>query len=293
MVSRPRISPAISAKRCHDGRYLLNTAPALVDGHVHLHACHDIEAALDAAVRNLELARTALGLPVEAARFLWLVEDPTEGSSARLDALSHNSEQWKATIVDSVTLRLSRTKDGEQLIVVLGRQIPTSDNLEVLVVGTAESLRVGRSQDETIEEGLEREALVMLPWGFGKWTGQRGRAVSSAYDRYASEGLFLADTGARSSFLKPPRVFARSAADAHPVLVGSDPFPFKDQTGALGTNGFVVENLRKQPTWRDLHGAIRSLHSQPRRFGHPLRPDVFARLQLRMQLRKRLVRRAS
>lgn len=271
----------------------MNTAPALVDGHVHLHRCHDIEAALDAAVRNLELARTALGLPVEVERFLWLVEDPAEGSSVRLNALSHHGKHWQVEFVDSVTLRLSRTEDGEQLIVVLGRQIPTSDNLEVLVVGTAESLRAGRSQTEAIEEGLEREALVMLPWGFGKWTGQRGRAVSRAYDRYASEGLFLADTGARSSFLKPPGVFARSAADAHPVLVGSDPFPFKDQLRALGTHGFVVEDLPRQPTWRDLHGAIRSLHGQPRRFGRPLRPDMFARLQIKMQLRKRRSRRAS
>lgn len=271
----------------------MTTIPALVDGHVHLHACHEIEAALDAAVRNFEIARTTLGLPVRTGRVLWLVEDPTEGSSARLRALSNHGKHWQATFVDSVTLRLSRTGDGQQLTVVLGRQIRTSDNLEVLVVGTAEPLRARQSQDETIKQGLEREALVMLPWGFGKWIGQRGRAVSSAYDRYALEGLYLADTGARSSFLKPPRAFIRSVAESHPVLVGSDPFPFKDQLETIATHGFVIEDLPKQPTWRDLHGAIRSLHGQPHRFGRPLKPDTFARLQIKMQLRKRRSRQAS
>ena len=58
----------------------------LIDGHVHLHRSHSIEAALDAAVINFERARSRLSPAGPGHAALWLVETPAESASTRLRA---------------------------------------------------------------------------------------------------------------------------------------------------------------------------------------------------------------
>lgn len=257
----------------------------LVDGHVHLHRCHEIDVALDTALSNLDLARSALGLSTHTPDVLWLVEGRDEGGAERL--LAQRGRRWDVDASDDACVRLTRCGDGRRITVILGRQVRTMEDLEVLIVGTLQPFDSLRSLDATVEAGLEQEALVMLPWAFGKWVGSRGRAVTAAYERYAPMGLRLADTAARNRFLAAPSSFARSVADRHPVLAGSDPFPFPDQLRVIGSYGFVLEDISPDAGWPELHRAVASLNEQPRRFGRVLGTAGFVRLQWKMQMRKR------
>lgn len=266
----------------------MTAGPTLVDGHVHLHACHEIDVALDAALSNFDGARSAHGLPRGTPDVLWLVELEGERSLERIRMSAQRGGRWQAEGFEDVCLRLSRTEDARRITVILGRQVRTAENVEVLIVGTTESIAQDQPVQDTVEVGLEQEALVMLPWAFGKWTGARGRLVASAYDKYASCGLRLADTAARARFLPEPKEFTRSAADGYPVLAGSDPFPFPDQLRRIGALGFVLDDVTADPGWSDIRRAVASLDSQPRRFGQPFRMIEFARLQAKMQLRKRI-----
>jgi hypothetical protein len=255
----------------------------LIDGHVHLHRSHPIEAALDAAVLNFERWRTRVQ-PAEPLRaMLWLVETPAEAASERLR--SAETGHWNLVERDEVTWDLHRDA-GTRLTLIRGRQVATSDGLEVLLVGTADPVSDGRPLAETIEPHLERRVLVMLPWGFGKWTGRRGRAVAQAYESYGARGLRLADTGIRPGWLPAPRLFRRSAADGRPVLVGSDPFPFRETGDRIGSAGFVAHDVLPDSGWHHIQAAFRQPERSLERFGQPVGTLTFLRLQVQMQRRK-------
>lgn len=261
----------------------------LIDGHVHLHRSHSIEAALDAAVVNFERAWSRLGSAGPRHAALWLVETPDESASTRLRGA--DAGRWQVDERDDVTWGLRRT-DGARLTLIRGRQVATNEGLEVLLVGMADPVPDGRSLAATIEPHLDRRVLVMIPWGFGKWTGRRGRAVVRAYGAYGARGLRLADTGVRPRWLPAPGLFRRSKADNRPVFVGSDPFPFRETGDRIGSAGFVARDLPPDWEWDDMYGALHRLGSSLERFGRPVGTSRFLRLQVRMQQRKHFKRDA-
>jgi len=259
----------------------------LIDGHVHLHRAHSIETALDAAAENFERARSRLEPAGPRHAALWLVETPAEDAAARLR--SPEAGHWEVDERDGVTWRLQRA-DGARLTLVRGRQVATSEGLEVLLVGTADPVPDGRPLHETVESHLERGVLVMVPWGFGKWTGRRGRAVERAYETYGAKGLRLADTGVRPRWLPAPDLLRRSAADDRPVFVGSDPFPFRETRDRIGSAGFVARDLPPDAGWAEMYGALSDPGGPLGRFGRPVGTITFLRLQARMQYRKHFAR---
>ena len=78
----------------------------LVDGHIHLHRCHEIDVALDTALSNLDLARSALGLSTHTPDVLWLVEGRDEGGVERL--LAQRGRRWDVGTSDDACVRLTR-----------------------------------------------------------------------------------------------------------------------------------------------------------------------------------------
>jgi hypothetical protein len=251
-----------------------------------MHRCYDVADAFDAAARNLGRVRSDLRLDETARAFLWLVEHDEEGSSERIREALDTGDRWRMVGSWGPDLLL-REPGGSELTLVRGRQIRTAEDLEVLVVGRTSRIPSGMSLDESVDAGLGDDTLVMIPWGFGKWTGKRGRLVMRAYERYRDDGLLLADTGARAGYRGSLEPFHAAERDGSPILAGSDPFPFPDQVGSIGRTGFVVDDLADD-AWPGLLRAIRSLEGQPRRFGSPRGILDFLSLQGRMQLRKRL-----
>jgi hypothetical protein len=261
---------------------------ALVDGHVHLHRCFDIADALDVAANNFRDARSHLGLDETAPAVAWLVEHDEEGASDRLMATLASEERWQLLRAEGPVLHLRQLQDGERLTLIRGQQVRTGEDLEILVVGGDSHTPSGLTLMESIEASLGPQSLVMIPWGFGKWTGSRGRLVMQAYEQYADQGLRLADTGAHTRLRRALPAFGQAQRDETPIMAGSDPFPFPGQHRSIGRTGFVLESVPSEMTWPDVLLAIRSLRGQPRRFGSPWGLFEFVSLQGRMQLRKRL-----
>ena len=261
----------------------------LIDGHVHLHRSHSIESALDAAIVNFRHSHCGRTEEDPRRAALWLVETPAEDASTRLRG--PEAGHWSVDERDAVTWELRRP-DGARLTLVRGRQVSTVEGLEVLLVGTADPVPEGRSIAETIEPYLARRVLVMLPWGFGKWTGRRGRAVARAYEAYAASGVRLADIGVRPRWLPAPGLFRRSMSDGRPVFVGSDPFPFRDTADRIGSAGFVARDLPRDSGWQQMYATLRESRGPLERFGRPVGTWTFLGLQVRMQRRKYLGRPA-
>lgn len=242
-----------------------------------------LEAALERFERHSRVA-TGDG----AAGVLWLLETNGAGASERLRRVA---APWRCRPSDGVVWRLAT--DEARVEVVFGRQLVTTEGLEVLVVGTREEPGRTRPLADTVEGWIDRDVVVVIPWGLGKWTGRRGRLVEAAIERFGARGLRLADTAMRSPWLPAPAAFARSEQLGFPVLAGTDPFPFVGQEAQAGRAGFVLEKPGDS-SWDSVRRYLAEADAGGiRRYVHPLTLPTFLALQLRMQWRKRRSRGGS
>lgn len=122
--------------------------------------------------------------------------------------------------------------DGSVAVFFRGNQKVSEENLELLVIGREPDYG---PLDRMVAEACELGSAVLLPWGFGKWTGNR-RQVLEEVLREAPVGLFPSDAAGRPAYGIAGRlsgsVFARHSR--LPRLDGSDPLPMEgDETFAF------------------------------------------------------------
>ncbi len=253
----------------------------LVDAHAHLHDRYDPGLALEAAVHNAGPSR----VPV-----LLLVDVAGQSSWSRLAA--YPPEGWQTEPLEAGrSLRVSSPAHG-LVYLVAGRQIVTREGLEVLALGSIEPLADGGSIEKTIETVRERPAIPVLPWGFGKWIGRRGRVIETLLEDSPPQRFFLGDNGGRAG-ARRPEMFTLAEGLGFRVLPGSDPLPLRDQEQRVGAHGFELPAGDPERPWESTRGHIDELPSSPPSTGSRVSWPVFARQQLSMLLRKHLLGRLS
>ena len=261
----------------------------LLDAHVHLHDGVNPATFLAAARASFLAAGAALGLPERAPGVLALADGAGRDTLTRLLRWSGTAESsWTVRPTsESSSLVASGPGEAALLVLIAGRQIRTSQGLEVLALGTQTEIPDGDTLQETLARVREQGAIAVLPWGFGKWWFRRGRLVRSALREADPSRLFLGDNGGRPRFSPSPGAFRLAAELGVHVLPGSDPLPLAGQVERVGSRGAVVEGALglDRPT-EALRSILAELPAQPRCYG-PLRPLLpFARDQVAMQLRK-------
>jgi hypothetical protein len=238
----------------------------LIDGHVHVHDCYNEATFLTAAHANL--SRHGEGLPT-----LLLAE-------------AHGAHVFARWQLGRATWNVTRTEDssalilGGKLLVIAGRQIVTAERIEVLAQLTSESFEDGCPLDETITRAQASGALVVLPWGVGKWLGPRGRRVARAA---AEHSVLLGDNAGRPLGWPRPALFRR-----YPVLPGSDPLPMKSQECIVGTFGsqLTCDWDARHPA-QSIGVALRQLRTSPSVLGRRVTPLVFLRQQIERLIKRR------
>ena len=254
----------------------------IVDGHVHIHPCFDLQVMLDAALSNFH----HLERP-EAAYFLALSESRTQNYFAYLQQLAISESAFDGERVQAAAERFSEdpgdkdpddkdlgdkdlgdwqillTADPGALVarkcktqplqsdgvsnddvcadiyILAGRQIVTEENLEVLALATAELFDDGYPLEETIQQVLEKGGVPVIPWGFGKWMGRRGKRLQALL-KSPPAGLFLADSSSRPDFWPEPVFFEQARRAGLAILSGTDPFPLRSEMGRAGLAGFKI-----------------------------------------------------
>ena len=249
---------------------------ALVDAHVHIHPLFPLETFLQGALENFRAAaRTASGclLLAEMAGSRWFRKAPgvvgawTLGSTGEEDSL------------------VARRSTGESLFLVAGRQIAVRERLEVLALGKDADVPDGLPLEETLRRVRDSGALPVLPWGFGKWTGQRGALVAAMLDRPGE--LYLGDNSNRLQLAGMPRLLREAVERGILVLPGTDPLPFPNHAGRAGSFGFVLETaLDPRRPAEDLLRRVRALREQPRAYGRGETLPRFLQAQASLQLRQ-------
>jgi ubiquinone/menaquinone biosynthesis C-methylase UbiE len=266
----------------------IGPATVLVDGHVHIHECFPLERFFEAAAANLSGARDGLAAKGEVLGCLMLAEIAGVDRFSALADGRLSAGAWQIRPTGEPISLLARRAGTLPVLVIAGRQIVSAERIEILALGTRARIADGKPLAPTIDAIRADGALAVLPWGFGKWWGERGRVVD-AYLASAPPGhIFLGDNGGRPIGLPAPPQFARASRRGILVLPGSDPLPRPGEVERIGRHGFVLPlQLDPDRPARTLKAHLNGLERQPATFGRLQSPARFLSNQVSLRLGKR------
>lgn len=255
----------------------------IADTHVHLHDVFPPAAFFDQARRNFNRAVNAVSAE-PTSRILCFTDTSRQDSLARLCEVVRQAGDWRFERRDDGQSAIAAHGDGYVIHLLPGRQIISTENLEILAVDSRLSIiDRSRSLTDLISMVLEAGSVPVLPWGFGKWTGARGALV----ERIIAErrDFFIAHNGNRCRGIPAHRLFAHAAQRGVPVLSGSDPLPFASEVNRAGSSG-IIGTCSPMP--ENPHNAFRRLLASPgswQMYGHGVSPLTFMKNQIGMQVR--------
>jgi hypothetical protein len=276
---------ATSAASCPAGSG--KTTRVALDTHVHLHPVFDRARFLDAAISNAGVAGVAGGPS-------WLLFTEVAGVHACRELADRPPDGWQATpFKDGCTIDLRR-RDGARVLVTAGRQVQIEGGLELLVLGLDAAIPDGIAMADALDRALALGALPVVPWGFGKWWGRRGRLLQELLDGPRGEAVFLGDNGGRAAFWPRPALFDRVEAAGRRVLPGSDPLPFASHVARVGSYGLLVGmDIEIAAPFPGLRALLADPKPALATFGRRATPLAFLRDQIAMQVIKRRTDKSS
>lgn len=214
------------------------------DSHCHYYPCFPAEMYWNRAWSQFDRINTAfgntLGFPL-----IGFTEVPGQNLFSDMAAgrMLPGSGGWSiGPGCNDTLLRIASQKSDIYLLPV--RQINTAEGLELLLIGCAEDLVSGNVLQHYLD-AYGDQYLLVLPWGFGKWLGRRGKVIQTVIENNNSRVL-LGDNGGRPKawYFVPEFQLARRLNVA--VLPGSDPLPMKAQLNRVASAGVVVETAASE-----------------------------------------------
>ena len=261
------------------------SGPFLLDGHVHFYPCFDRDLFFDSALANFRKAAGVVRRHTEHAGWLLFTESFGMDYFRRFRAAAGRSSGggWTFHRTDEEDSLVARCDGGGSLLLVAGRQIITSEGLEVLALCCDADIDDGLPLPAAIEAARALNANVALPWGFGKWWFRRGTLITRFVRSARPTSIFLVDNGGRARLGGKPRLFHLAALRGIRILAGSDPFPLHHEAKRVGRYGFALDG-----TVDPMHPAagLRRLlraDTRPLPYGRPVGPIEFGRNQLMLR----------
>ena len=211
-----------------------------IDGHVHLHDQSALAVLLDQARDNF-----LRSCPQASEGLLLLAQtntSPDFNTIRRQFDNSGSNNSWTLSPTSEIHSWKAVVDDGWQLWLITGRQLVSSDGLEVLIFGSEQGEK-GMTTLELIKTGRAAKGLVILPWGVGKWLGNRGKIVSQLLIKFAEEQIILGDNGARPALWYWVKQFSTARRLGVRVLRGSDSLPLTGEINRVGSFGTVIQGV--------------------------------------------------
>lgn len=232
----------------------------VADAHVHLYSVYDRSRALARLAANL-----ARSDPRARVRLGFLTERRDEQAVA---AMGGGVPGWSVEEKERGVwcLRHARAPD---LYLVAGRQLATSERLEVLGLGLLGGGDEGRTVEETIRAVREGGGVPVLPWAFGKWIGARGHKVRVILERLEPGDLLLGDTSLRPAGWPEPTLLRWARRRGFVVLAGSDALPISGEDRYLGQYGCAWTFPDSDSiSWAKLRAWLARPHAPVQTVGH-------------------------
>lgn len=271
----------------------MNDAPhdILIDTHVHFHDCFNWPGMLNAAAANFAAAGKDLGLRDTAVKALVLCDN---FGASNFQALSqqatqnHRLDRWALSLAPDGIAVVAHHQAGPELFILPGRQIQAHGGLELLALCSAYPHPDGLHIDELVRQVTDHGGLAVLPWGFGKWLGRRGRQLAHLLDSPLQPLLALGDNSGRLSAFGTPAPFTVASRKGIKILAGTDPLPFAEQQRRIGSYGtYLTGKFSESRVTACIKESLQDRHGTPRSYGTNERLAAFCRNQVRMQISKR------
>ncbi len=219
----------------------------IADTHVHIYPHFDIAEALHGAIARLgelapELPRAICLTERSGCHFFRDVFSAAIKLPPPFSVLSAGENAFMA--IDNA---------GEKLFVIAGRQIATSERLEVHCLGCDADIPDGLPLRDAIEHVFVAGGMAVVPWGVGKWTGRRGKLVR---DVIAGDNNLLAGDSSLRPWCWPEPVFRAAKLR---VLCGSDPLPAPAEENQIARYATIFDApFDENEPASSLHPALRS-----------------------------------
>ncbi|MGH8478645.1 MAG: hypothetical protein ACREXK_03460 [Gammaproteobacteria bacterium] len=275
-----------------------NTPAVLIDTHVHIHGCFPLSGFFDAAHANFERAARAQPGSRKSSQdgfigVLMLTETARADCFQRLSAWADGPAdgdsglgEWRLRHTEETGSVMAERRQ-QCLYIIAGRQIVTAERLEVLALGFEGFVPDGEPIRQVLDRVRSAAAVAVIPWGFGKWWGGRGKVVSALLKDHERLGFFLGDNSGRTAFLGRPAHFEDARRDGIAILPGTDPLPFPAEYGRAGSFGLVAQ-ASIDPAWpaAEIKRLLTSTPLDMKPYGRLETPLRFIHNQIAMQFYK-------
>jgi hypothetical protein len=262
----------------------------IVDAHVHYHACFDRGMFFDSTACNSRRIAFQSELDRPPSTCLLFADNADQHSLRALANAGPSVDGWRVHGTAEESSLVAKREDF-RLYLIAGRQVITAEGIEVLVLASDDRIPDRLSLDETLSAAFHAEAIVALPWGFGKWWFRRGAIVKKAIVAHArgTDGgeLYLGDNSGRARLYPDPAMFQLAREMGMRILPGSDPLPIPDHVHTAGRFGCLLQGQFDDQ--RPAHSVKRHLsenQQQPPTCGWRSGLTKFCRDQMFMQARK-------
>jgi hypothetical protein len=272
--------------------------PFVCDAHVHLYPAFPLATFFGNALRNLDsLYRSWAGKSADnsepPAKICCLAERFDCRFFRDLSQNAGTAAHAGFAILpgpEENSLFISLPDEGE-LVIIAGRQIVTSERLEVLALSVDAAIPDGLPFPEVHRAILLAGGLPVLNWAPGKWFFARGRLVKHFIDSLPATELLLCDTTLRPTLWPTPLLMREARRRGIRTIAGSDPLPLPGEERYAGTYGIAskaqfdpkapVSSLRKLlrnpqtdiqitgrrcPAWTVINRVRTHMRSKPHQF---------------------------
>ena len=269
----------------------------LIDAHVHIYNCFHLPIFFESAFANFQSEAARMGKGDNFTAILLLAETSKDNWFERLASYASNKttaqtktiRDWTFHRTDENCSLCARGSKDQSLFLIAGRQIITAEKLEVLALATGKTFKNGAPIEQVIQSIRDMGAIPVIPYGFGKWIGRRGKILRDLLKKTESTKLFLGDNGGRPNFLPRPSHFKQARKKGIYILPGTDPLPIISECRRPGTFGFSLSgSLSREHPAKDFKQIFMVPGTQFQAYGHLERPYRFFRNQLLMRLNPKL-----
>jgi len=224
----------------------------ILDTHLHLYPCFDLPLAFNQFLDNT----AGLG-GAQTARVACLAE--------RFDCNYYDSIASGQTLLDGFTpgdsqdgqITLTRDKDLLSLSLLPGRQVISSEKIEILALGCPQRIEDGQPALDVIYQIMQLGHVPVLPWSPGKWFGARGELIKRLIGELKAGDFLIGDTPLRPYGWTTPRLMKSAQNKGFSIVAGSDPLPFSGEENWLGAYCTVAQT-QKNFTANELLHALKN-----------------------------------
>lgn len=211
----------------------------VIDGHVHVYPFHDYALALSSLFRGLDaIAETGLGPKAQYVRVALLAE---RRDCRFFSELERRISGYEIKEKSSDFATVADPSSGKLIYILPGRQIVSSERIEILALTKDADIPDGLPAHEIIELAKKQSAAPVLSWAPGKWFFRRHKVVNELLTTSEPGSFLIGDTSLRPTIWPVPALMQKAADLGFRVIAGSDPLPAFSEERMAGTYGFILK----------------------------------------------------